>query len=149
MSGSCPTEPQWELLNIFFFLMATPVAYRSSFNPLCQAGVQTLASAATWAAAVWFLTHGTTTGTPPFFVFAYGWTKLLGLCILFHWSVCLFWSLQLYKKAWNQVVLVNQPTSLSKVVWAILGHFHFRMNFRISSSISITKPIVILVLLNL
>ena len=35
-----------------------------SFNPLHWVGDQTLTSAATWAAAVGFLTHCTTTGTP-------------------------------------------------------------------------------------
>ena len=37
-----------------------------SFNPLCQVGDRTHASAGTWAATVWFLTHCATAGTPSF-----------------------------------------------------------------------------------
>ena len=72
---------------VFFFLMATPATYGSSwardwiwapavtydlclncanarsFNPLCQAGDQTHASSVTWTIAVGF-THCTTAGTP-------------------------------------------------------------------------------------
>ena len=38
-----------------------------SFNPLWQAGDRTCTSAATWAAAVRFLTHWATVGTPEMF----------------------------------------------------------------------------------
>ena len=64
---------------IFVFLMAAPMAHGSSqvrdwihrscynagsFNPLHQAGDRTHTSTAIWAAAVGFLTHCATVGTP-------------------------------------------------------------------------------------
>ena len=73
------TEPWWEFLeNIFFngrilgiwkFLRQELDQSRScgntgSFNPLLQAGHQTLASIVTWSTAVGFLTHQALTETP-------------------------------------------------------------------------------------
>ena len=85
--GFITTVPQWEIPEFnFLFFMAVPMAYGTSqardwirataatyaaavamldpFNALQRAGDQTYASSATWAAAVRFLTHCATAGTP-------------------------------------------------------------------------------------
>ena len=98
---SLPSLPPITLTNyllfsiyfLFFIFMAAPVAHGSSLgqglntshscdlchscsnaqssNPLYQVRDQTLASAATWAAAIKFLTRWATVETPGFFVFCF------------------------------------------------------------------------------